>query len=460
MISRRFSRREFLGLATATTAGAVLAACAPPAPTSTEPPTEGSQEPVEEPEEAPHAPDTGKITIWTWCCIQFEPREGETEADTAKAWFIEDSGGVEPEATVLGYGDFLTALRAAIPAAEGPDTFMLNWQVVQPYADEAFLLALDDLATSEWGDWKAEFTPSIIDEVEALGQEDGSGNAYFIPVYGQCLGMFFYDTELFEQAGVGVPGSWTELGQTCETLKQSGIGPIVTAGTENWVHVDWFKALAEVAAPGRIDSFEAGEASLTDPDLLQTAVLYDQMWREGWFPEETSGISGAGASQMFIAQQAAMALGGTHFAGGMNPKNVPPERIEATERWGMFLPPGGKGLIATAVGWAITSSSQNPDGAWEWLKFWSAGRGQQRIADLPEFVSNVNFQMTPVGTAADENILKPLAEQMNTGPNTRRWLKCAALIDQVGPVWQGIMTDQISPQEAMHELQEVFDKQC
>lgn len=469
----KLSRREFLGSSTAAALGVLLAACAPAAPEPTEPPAEelagSAEEPAEQPadevQEAPPAPDMGTITVWTWCCIDFESREGETEADTAKAHFIEDSGGVQPEATVFGvggegFGDFLTALRAAVPAGEGPDTFMLNWQVVQPYASEQFLLDLDDMATSEWGDWRALFNPSGIAEVEALGQEDGSGHAYFIPAWEQCLGLVFYDMELFDQAGIGVPESWEEWRAGCEALAAMGVAPISVGGIDSWQHVDWFKALAEIAAPERIDAFEAGEASLTDPDLLQTAELYNQMWRQGWFSEESAGVDFLGAVIMLLDQQAAMVLAGTSIASWLNPDNVAPDDIPATERWGVFLPPGGKGLTATAAGWAITKTSQNPDGAWEWLKFWSAGRGQQRIADGPDFVSNVNYKPAPLGTKADENLMEPMTEQLINGPNTLRWLKCAALIDQIGPVWQGIMTDQISPEEAMNELQDVFDKQC
>jgi raffinose/stachyose/melibiose transport system substrate-binding protein len=373
--------------------------------------------------------------------------------------FTEDTG-IKPELTVTGYGDFRTSLKAALPTGTGPDVFQLNWQVVQPFATEEFVSPLEEMAAAEWGDWESVFAPALVDEIWALGAMDGSGHAYFLPVMGQVLGIMYYRSDIFEETGVSVPETWAELGEVCETLIAGGIDAIVMGGTNGWQHVDWFKELAEIAAPGRIDVFQDGEAKLTDEDLLQTAVLYEEMWMEGWFSEDVAGMDFGGAQQMFNSKEAAMELAGSHVLRSYNPARASEEIVEASNHIRMFLPPGGKGLTATATGYAVTQACEDKDVGWEWMKFWTDGRGQQWMADWPDYVSNVNFEMAKFGTVVDEQLAAPMWKQYQEGPNTLRWLRCGALIDQIGPVFQGVATGQVSPEVAMGELQEVFDTLC
>ena len=472
---KRISRRELLRGAAMGAAAAILAACAPaPTPTKAPEPTQAKAEPTKAPE-ATKAPEPTKvpatpapkqpttINVWGWCCYHWK-RVPEDPASYGEEWFTEDTkGAIKVEITYSGYPDFQTALKTAMPAGSGPDVFMVNWQIIQPYASSEFVLPLEEMANQAWGDWKKQFKPGAVDEIERLGRLDGSGHAYFMPIYDQCLGMIWYSMPLFQKAGITEkPKHWAEFEVACEKLKAAGIAPLTMGGKDMWQHLDWFMSLAEVAAPGKLDQFQDGKLKLTDPDFVRIGQIYRDMYKKQWFPEGTIGTDIMGAIALFQQEKAAMILLGTHATWLGNPANMTDEQKQAKkhETWGCFLLPDSKGLVAIAMGNAITKASKNKEAAWEFVKWWSAGRGQDIQALVPEYPSHVGKEPKPVGNAFDQNVMQVMIKQLNEGPNTLRWLRCANLADQIGPEMQGIAMGKVTPEQSMANLQNVFDKLC
>ncbi len=113
-MSKKFSRRDFLGLAAATGAGAVLAACAP----SAKPTVSGSQ--AQQPEAKATVPPAASATLnmWGWTDLI------NTEVVNT---FTKQNSNIKVNLTELGenvFGDqkFLTA----VAAGTGPDVAIQN----------------------------------------------------------------------------------------------------------------------------------------------------------------------------------------------------------------------------------------------------------------------------------------------------------------------------------------------
>ena len=464
MASKIVSRREFLRGAVVAGLGAAVAACAPKATAeATEAPaapTEAPAAPTEAPAvptEAPAADEPRTLTFMQWFDANWDVVPAGF-SETGHDLFLEETG-IDAQIEVVGYGDFNVVLKTKFAAGEPPDSFMVAWPVIRPWATEEFLVSLQDMAVAEWGDWEALFPEGITNEIKMLGATDGTGNTYFIPVYGQCLGLMWYNVPVFEQAGAEVPTTFLEWEDACSKLRDAGFAPIVTGGVDNWQNIDWFKALTEVVAPGRFMEFEAGNALLTDDDLVEIARTWRMMWEDGWFAPEVAGMDTGGATQMLFSDQAASFLGGTHMAGYANPASNP-EIAPMLANFTTGPIPDGKGLVATAVGYNITSGSEHKDETWKFCAWWAAGTGQEIWGHRPEYIVNVNYEMTPVDGPGQETLLAPMMEQYLHGENIFRHVRCSHLYDAIGPTWQGVANGSVSPEIAMEDLQKVWDDSC
>ncbi|MBI2939587.1 MAG: extracellular solute-binding protein [Chloroflexi bacterium] len=442
----RFTRRQFVGMTGAVAGFALLQACAP-APT----PTPVPPKPAAPAAKAPAAAAKGTVSEWGWVNWAENDKWKGLDGRPPREHF-EGETGIKLEYTNYAYADYLAALKTALPAGAGPDVFEINWQVLQPYASPDIVLPLDDLAKVTWGDWKKQFIPGLIDEVDRLGR----GQAYFIPIYGQLLGYLFYSLPIFEKNKLSVPKTWAEFEAVCETLKKSGAIPLAVGGKDFWQQVDWFMSLTEVAAPGKLDEVQRGNGKLTDKDIVQTMHLHKKIYTSGWFAEGALGVPTAGGSQLFHEGKAAMMLLGTHVISWSKVATLK----EASLTWGTFVVPDSKGLVATAWAMSIPKAAKNRDQAWRLVQWSSAEKGQEIVAAAPEPPAHMKYKMAGVGTVFDKNIIEPLIENMARGKNRLRWMECSALIDAVGPVMQGVASNQLTPEAAMAELEKTRETRC
>ncbi|MEP0963935.1 MAG: extracellular solute-binding protein [Roseobacter sp.] len=140
---------------------------------------------------------------------------------------IENFEAANPDITVtmthFPYADYRTKVAAAIPAGEGPDVVQLfyGWMndyveadLIQPLPTDAFEPAVID----------AEFFPMV----QAMKIE---GEYWALPTAVRSLALF-YNTRLFQEAGIdGPPSTLEELIETAAALtKRDGAGNLTSVG--------------------------------------------------------------------------------------------------------------------------------------------------------------------------------------------------------------------------------------
>ena len=76
-------------------------------------------------------------------------------------------------------------------------------------------------------DWYSKFTTGIFERMTY------DGKIYAIPV-NFAAALVFYNTELFQKAGVTVPTTYDEWLTTCQKLKDAGITPITCSAGTPW----------------------------------------------------------------------------------------------------------------------------------------------------------------------------------------------------------------------------------
>lgn len=197
------TRREFLRLAAFTSAGLVLAACAPsatPAPLGG-----GTTAPTAVPQASTGG---GELHFLTW--TNFVPEMDTKLDELAKKWGDQNKVNVKVEH--ININDIPARRAAAIQAKTGPDIIMdsQNWPLL--FADS--LVDVTDIATpldKDLGGWHEAAKVFVFTNGVWKGVPHAWGGAAFV-----------YRTDWFKEAGLTVPKTWDDFIKAAATLKKAG----------------------------------------------------------------------------------------------------------------------------------------------------------------------------------------------------------------------------------------------
>jgi ABC-type glycerol-3-phosphate transport system substrate-binding protein len=460
MSSKRVSRRGFLKLAAAGVVTAGLAACAPAAteaPPAEEPAPEEEEvepSPVPEEEEAP------KITYWGWPTQVTRSRDAEGN-ELIQPRILEDTG-VEMELVIVDHPDYPAALKAAIPAGTGPDMLATDWDILGPYWQ--FMTPLNPFGEAEWGSsWKEDlYIQSALDEMELVSSlVDKSGDAVYLPGNVQLLGWLFFWIEDFDAHGIDKDAlvTWADFEEAIGVLQAAGLDAL-TGNPHPATLVDWFQNLVEVTAPGKMVPAQQGDGKITDPEIVEAFDLFAKVHNE-FMPEGILGMD-SGGIQDFQSHSAVITgmFTGTPWFGFMNHEDEQ-VRYDIRNNWGTFQCPGSQGLASTDAGLAIVQESENKEAAWEVCKWISVGKGAEYDAkDGAQPQAAKAISVPPTGEAFDQNLGEPLFTAIKEGDNKFRRILCTDVYQTLGDVLPGVVSGQITADQAAQEVQDALDAHC
>lgn len=193
--------------------------------------------------------------------------------------------------------------------------------------------------------------------------DDGALN--MIPFEFQ-LEFFWYNTALFEQAGVQVPKSLEDVPQMCTDLRAAGITPIALDGQDQWPlerYIAYYPF--RLAGPDYIQELKRGDASLAD-EVGQPAVDWlAALASAGCFDAGFSSTGYSDAQALFTSGQAAMYNIGTWELG-----NLATENLDAAVRdqVDFFTLPTVDGavtadneyVVSSGIGMAVNAKTYDP----------------------------------------------------------------------------------------------------
>lgn len=281
---RRPSRRAFALGGSAALAAGTLAACNPGGSTS----NEGAGDPVDE-------QDPSDLAGKTLSYLYFTDGPDEQATRDLIAQF-EQEYDVTVELEIVPFSDITTTLQARLSGGQAPDVARVA--ATAPFAGD--LLVLDDFLGAEYLE---EFSEGV-----RVGMTDAEGKIVAIASDLTQNGPFV-NTDLFEQAGVEVPESWTweDMVSIAKQVQEA-------TGTEFAFAMDKSgHRLSTILSQG--GTYLVQEDTTTfDPAAAATALqpLVD-MIEEGTSPRDfwlDSGTKYAGANEVFLAQQAPVYLSG------------------------------------------------------------------------------------------------------------------------------------------------------
>ncbi|NWJ74247.1 extracellular solute-binding protein [Pseudonocardia sp. ICBG1122] len=285
----------------------------------------------------------GQLTLWT---LQ---NEGINSVQQAAVDRFNDTGGPQIDLTTYLNDPYKSALQTAIGSPNGPDVFY-NWGGgnLKGYADAG---QAADLTAAL--DARPEVKQAFLPQVLETGTIDGK--VYGIPMQGVQPLSFFYNKDVFAQAGITeFPTTWQGFLDTVDRLEAAGVQPIALAGAQSWTEMMYPEYLLDrVGGSEKFQAIADGKpGAWRDPAVLQAMTMVQDLVDRGAFGTNFTAVDYANqASQALLTSgRAAMELMGSWQVTSLN-DNFPDFLEQGRLGWAPFpAVEGGAGDPSTVIG--------------------------------------------------------------------------------------------------------------
>lgn len=187
--------------------------------------------------------------------------------------------GIEIDFQVNPDDQYDKIIKTKLATNEAPDIMYVSAGVsMQTFQPTENFLDLSDMAwVDQMKDWAKE--GSIID-----------GKLYGFNMWSVDGTAMMYNKQMFEEYNLSVPQNFEELKEVCQVLKDNGIIPIYENAKDPWHNHWWLSMLAaafEKESPGFVERLNKNEAKYADSAvMLQALKDYKELYDLGYFGEE------------------------------------------------------------------------------------------------------------------------------------------------------------------------------
>lgn len=167
--------------------------------------------------------------------VHFWVSGGESAAIKVYADEFAKRGGKWVDNAIGGGDNARTAAINMIVGGQPPAAVLFNTgKQFDELVEQELLASLDDIATEQ--KWKEVLPQTFVDTITRNDQ------IFAIPVNIHGENWFFYNTNVFEKAGVEVPKTWAEFWPAADKLKAAGVIPVALGG-QPWQERIMFNAV-------------------------------------------------------------------------------------------------------------------------------------------------------------------------------------------------------------------------
>lgn len=242
-------------------------------------------------------------------------------------------------------------LLTALAGGAVPDVVLWDRYQTSLYAPKGALAPIDDMVAADDVDLDAFYAP-------ALGEMEVDGALYGLPLLVDNRSLLVNQTAL-DEAGVTAPTTWEELRTAAVALTQRDGGTLERAGFD-------------LSDPGLFNMFltQAGGALLNDdetatafnsPEGLEVLALWQDLMDEGVYE-----LGFGDGTDPFAESTVAMKLDGPWALATL-------DEVDGLD-YSVVQPPSGPagpGAYMGGFGLVIPEGAKNPEGAWEFMRWWT-----------------------------------------------------------------------------------------
>lgn len=243
----------------------------------------------------------------TWWNLGTEGADKAWVEETVAQFEANTDSGYTVESVAFQNDKYKEKLVIAMSSGECPDMY-LHWTggPMNEYIESGFAQPVDEYY-EEYG-----LTDVYMDG--AIEQCKYNGSIYAVPAKNISVAGIYYNKALFEEYGLEIPTTVSELETVCDTLLENGIIPFTLANSTKWTGSMFFQCLA--TRYGGTEPFQkaaAGEGSFDDECFKYAGEKIQEWVEKGYFPEGFNSMDedDGQAAQLFYTEQAAMYLIGS-----------------------------------------------------------------------------------------------------------------------------------------------------
>ncbi|GGV32543.1 ABC transporter substrate-binding protein [Streptomyces spectabilis] len=299
----------------------------------------------------------------------------------------------------------ISFLASKVAGGEPPDVAML------PQVG-----AVKQAVEKKWAKPLGAAAQKELDENYAQGWKDlGSvdGKQYGVYFKAANKSLVWYNTKVFENAGVEEPKTWDDFMKTAQTIYDSGVAPVSVGGAEAWTLTDWFENVyLSQAGPEKYDELAQHEIKWTDPSVKEALTTLGGLFGKKGFV--AGGADGAlqtefpaSVKQTFVGGDQPKA--GMVFEGDMVSLSISETKAKVGTDAKVFPFPAVGDASPAVVGGDAAVALKDGEGAQALLTFLASPDAAKIWAEAGGFVSpNKNLDLAAYPNDVQRGIAKAL----------------------------------------------------
>lgn len=313
--------------------------------------------------------------------------------------FMKENPGINVIEMASGSGAYIEYLKTKDAVGEFPDM-------------------LDSRDTSVWvrADKLAELPQSIVAITNNAPLLDGK--SYVAPLsVAATIGGIYYNKDIFDDLGLSEPKTYGEFLNICETIKDSGVAPLVVGGKDGW-HMGftwahyWNKNIQSKNLNWIEDRYR-GEVKFSDDDMKASLLEYADLWKKGYVEKGFLSTGDNQTASFLITGKAAMLISGTWMI-----QQIIDADPEFNLGWAPIPDEKGELQLTFAPklqGWSISKEAANDPkklAAFEaFVKFWYA---PENYVEYLQKVNEFSASTTVTDVTYDSSIISEVSDAMSS----------------------------------------------
>lgn len=288
-------------------------------------------------------------------------------ADVIDRFNADYEGQYHVTAITTNLEEYYPKLNALVASKETPDVFIVSpGPNLTDYVDPGVAAPLDDYLAADG--WKDSFTSDAV-----FSQMTYDGKIYAVPL-NIAAACAFYNTEMFEKAGVEVPKTWDEMLDACEKLEAAGYTPITISAGTAWCLSMVAGYLCEMEGVD-LAALADGSASWEDGKMEAAATKLVELSK--YFQKTAAGDTNDVATSRFYNGEAAILIQGSWAIAQINGSNP-----DFESKCGVFQFPGVERVIAKSDSLAMSSATEHPEACIALMKYFTDDTAQKYTAEI------------------------------------------------------------------------------
>ncbi|GIG37432.1 ABC transporter substrate-binding protein [Cellulomonas pakistanensis] len=242
-------------------------------------------------------------------------------------------------------------LLTALAGGAVPDVVLWDRYQTSLYAPKGALAPIDDMVAADDVDLDAFYAP-------ALGEMEVDGSLYGLPLLVDNRSLLVNQTAL-DEAGVAAPTTWDELKAAAVALTERDGGTLQRAGLD-LSDPGLFNMFLTQAGGSLLDDDET-ETAFNSPEGLEVLAFWQELMDEGVYE-----LGFGDGTDPFAESTVAMKLDGPWALATL-------DQVDGLE-YSVVQPPSGPagpGAYMGGFGLVIPEGAKNPEGAWEFMRWWT-----------------------------------------------------------------------------------------